>query len=63
MLHGGSARRMGRVGTCRAFVSPIFVRTATAAAVTRPGRPGGLRREDQRRRRCKKSLRRLVLHP
>jgi hypothetical protein len=44
MLFGLGTRRMGRVGTWLAFVSSMVVRTAATAAVTRPGRPGGLRR-------------------
>ena len=44
MLFGVGTRRMGRVGTRLAFVLSMVVRTAATAAVTRPGRPGGLRR-------------------
>jgi hypothetical protein len=59
MLFGLGTRRIGRVGTCRAFVLSIVVRTV---AVARPGRSCGLRRGDRRRRRSQNFLRRLVLH-
>ncbi len=63
MLHGLGTRRMGRVGTCLAFVSSIVVRTAATAAVVRLGRPGGLRRGTGGGGALKNRLRRLVLHP
>ncbi len=63
MTYGGGTRGMGRVATCPAFASSVLVRTAAAVVVARLGRPGGLRREDLRRRRCQNRLRRLVLHP